>query len=133
MSKGTRYASCRRREAEGRNFSKVSAWLSLLKRPESKQRDLQFKGPRTPPPPPSPLFLGFILKTIGNQSSFERYCAIRVVLCVWGKVALFPKYFWPPFSYFSGSAPVEILKCNLTCLNNKSCNPNTTALCHNFE
>ena len=42
----------------------------------------------------APLFLGFILKTI--VTSFERYCAIRVVLWIWAKVALSREIFSAP-------------------------------------
>ena len=48
-----------------------------------------------------PFSLGFIVNDC-NQPSFEHYCAIRVVLWVWGQVALSPKFF--------GSAPEEIDK-----------------------
>ena len=51
------------------------------------------------------LFPQIYSKSHCNQQSFEQYCAIRIVLWVWGKVALLLKFFWPPVSDFSGSSP----------------------------
>ena len=53
--------------------------------------------------PLPPFFSWIYSKNYCNQLSFERYCAIKVVLSVCGEVLLSPNFFRPPLFHFSGS------------------------------
>ena len=59
-----------------------------------------FRGRAEGAVPPAALFR-FVFGVV------HMYCAIRLVLMVWGKVALSPKFLRPPLSDLSGSAPAS--------------------------